>query len=143
VRSLILLGVMSGLMLGLTVLAAWIGGQFSPQGGVSGDLDILPHLLLLAKIYAASLLLVALQLWIALRYTSFVPSISLGIGGVFFATVASSAKEGVFLPWQMPINMLAAEAWRVDTALALGAGGGAVACVLAIVHLARRETSCE
>ena len=137
---LLLLAGMSGLTLGLTIMAAWIGDRLASEGGLSGTLDLGMLLMLLAKIYAASLLLVALQLWTALRFSSFVPAISLGIGGVFFATVATSAKEGVFFPWQMPINMLASEGWRAETALALGAGGGVVACVVAIVHLARRET---
>ena len=39
----------------------------------------------------------------------------------------------------MPVNMLATEAWRVSTALALGGGLGLVVLVLAIAHLARRE----
>jgi hypothetical protein len=51
----------------------------------------------------------------------------------------TAAKQGVFLPWQMPVNMLATEAWRVNTALALGGGLGLVALVLMTVHLARRE----
>jgi ABC-2 type transport system permease protein len=39
----------------------------------------------------------------------------------------------------MPVNMLATEAWRVNTALALGGGLGAVVLILAVAHLARRE----
>lgn len=137
---LLLLAGMSALTLGLTVVGAWIGDRLASEGVLSGTLDLNALFLLLSKIYAASLLMVALQFWTALRFSSFVPAISLGIAGVFFATVATSAKEGIFFPWQMPINMLASESWRADTALALGAVGGAVACVIAIVHLARRET---
>jgi ABC-2 type transport system permease protein len=39
----------------------------------------------------------------------------------------------------MPVNMLATEAWRVQTALGLGLGLGAVAMVAALIHLSRRE----
>jgi len=53
--------------------------------------------------------------------------------------VATSAKQGVFFPWQMPVNMLARDAWRIETALALGGGLGALALVAAVLHLARRE----
>jgi ABC-2 type transport system permease protein len=53
--------------------------------------------------------------------------------------VGTSSKQGDFLQWQMPVNMLASEAWRVNTALGLGAGLGVVALVLMVVHLSRRE----
>ena len=66
-------------------------------------------------------------------------ALALGIGGTFFSVVATSAKQGVFFPWQMPVNMLAQEAWRVNVALSLGAGLGAVVLALAVLHLARRE----
>ena len=89
--------------------------------------------------FGASLLMVAIQLWIALRYASFVPGLVVGIGGTFFAVVATSAKQGVFLPWQMPVNMLATEAWRVNTALGLGAGVGLLALIIMTLHLSRRE----
>jgi len=39
----------------------------------------------------------------------------------------------------MPVNMLASEQWRADTALALGGVGGWVALVLTVAHLAARE----
>ncbi|RZJ43336.1 MAG: ABC transporter, partial [Brevundimonas sp.] len=85
------------------------------------------------------LLLVAIQLWTALRYASFVPGLVVGIGGTFFAVVATSAKQGVFLPWQMPVNMLSSEAWRLTTALGLGGGVGLLALVAMVLHLSRRE----
>jgi ABC-2 type transport system permease protein len=43
------------------------------------------------------------------------------------------------MPWQMPVNMLATEAWRVQTALGLGGGLGMLVLILAVAHLARRE----
>jgi len=45
----------------------------------------------------------------------------------------------VFFPWQMPVNMLAADAWRAQTALGLGFGLGTVAMAAALIHLSRRE----
>jgi ABC-2 type transport system permease protein len=45
----------------------------------------------------------------------------------------------VFFPWQMPVNMMARDAWRIETALALGGGLGLFALIAAIIHLSRRE----
>jgi ABC-2 type transport system permease protein len=39
----------------------------------------------------------------------------------------------------MPVNLLATEAWRVNTALGLGCGLGLVALALMTIHLSRRE----
>lgn len=64
--------------------------------------------LLVAAAFLVAWLLVAVQLWIALRYASFVPVLAVGIGSTFFAVVATSAKVGAFLPWQIPVNQLAA-----------------------------------
>ncbi|EHN71793.1 hypothetical protein SMCF_8818 [Streptomyces coelicoflavus ZG0656] len=80
-----------------------------------------------------------MQFWTAIRFASFVPGLALGIGGTFFAVVATSARQGVFMPWQMPVNILATEAWRVQTALTLGGGLGPVVLAAAVLHLARRE----
>ena len=105
----------------------------------TGVIDWGQQATVLGRMYLAALLLIAIQLWVALRFSSFVPALSVGIGGTFFAVVATSAKQGVFLPWQMPVNMLATEAWRWQTALAIGCGGGLLVLALMLVSLSRRE----
>lgn len=112
-----------------------------PAAGPTGMIDWAEVAALLGRMYLAALLLIAIQLWVALRFSSFVPALATGIGGTFFAVVATSAKKGVFLPWQMPVNMLATEAWRWQTALALGCGGGLLVLVLMLISLSRRETT--
>lgn len=127
----------------LTLLMVWgavsLAVALKPQLQPTGDFALATYARTMGMMFLAALLLIALQLWTALRFASFVPGLVLGIGGTFFAVVATSARAGVFLPWQMPVNMLASEAWRVNTALGLGAGLGVVALVLMIVHLSRRE----
>ncbi len=131
--------IMTALNLVLTFGAMSLAGTIKPAVAPIGDPDLSRLALLNAKVVAAALLLIAIQFWTAVRFSSFVPALALGIGGTFFSVVATSAKEGVFFPWQMPVNMLAREAWRIDTALALGGGLGLVALIAAIAHLARRE----
>ena len=130
---------MTGLNLLLTWGAVSAAAAIKPAIAPTGALDWIGVLALNLKVVAAATLLTAIQLWTALRFASFVPALALGIGGTFFSVVATSAKEGVFFPWQMPVNMLASEAWRVETALALGGGLGLVAMALAIAHMAQRE----
>lgn len=130
---------MTALNLALTYGAVSAAAAIKPAVTPTGSPELAAQAWLAAKVFAAALLLVAIQLWTALRFASFVPALAIGIGGTFFSVVATAAKQGVFFPWQMPVNMLAEEAWRVNTALALGGGLGAVALALAVIHLARRE----
>lgn len=130
---------MSVLNLVLSWGAIALAGTIKPVVMPSGTPDLAQQALLLAKILAASTLMIAVQFWTALRFSSFVPALALGIGGTFFSVVATGAKQGVFFPWQMPVNMLARDAWRVETALALGGGLGLAALIAAILHLSRRE----
>lgn len=130
---------MSLLNLAFSLGAVTAAAAIKPVLAPTGPLDLVGQVGLTGRVVLAGTLLVAIQLWTALRFSSFVPALALGIGGTFFSVVATAAKQGVFFPWQMPINMLATEAWRVNTALALGGGLGAMALLLAIAHLARRE----
>lgn len=130
---------MSVVNLLLTWGAVRLAGVIKPDIAPSGFFDAAEQFALLSKVMLSSILMIAIQFWIAVRFSSFVPALAVGIGGTFFSVVATAAKQGVFFPWQMPVNMLATEAWRVETALALGGGVGAVVLVLAVLHLARRD----
>ena len=131
--------VMSAAVLGMTVGAVVLGGMVKPEVAAIGRLDLAGYAWTLIRIAVAAVLMIAIQFWTAIRFASFVPGLVLGIGGTFFAVVATSAKQGVFMPWQMPVNILATEAWRVQTALTLGGGLGLVVLAAAVIHLARRE----
>lgn len=136
---LALIALMSAAVLVFSWTAVSVAGAIKPQVAAIGDFHLAQYARTMGLMFVSGLLLVAIQLWIALRYASFVPGLVAGIAGTFFAVVATSAKAGVFLPWQMPVNMLATEAWRMNTALGLGGGLGLVALILMTVHLSRRE----
>jgi len=141
-KALCVVGVvaaMSVLTTLFSVFAVQLAGWWKPAVAVTGTPDFAGHALLLARVFAASWLLVAVQLWIALRYASFVPALATGIGGTFFAVVATSAKAGIVLPWQIPVNQMATDPARADLALVLGCVGGLLAFALMLWRLGRRE----
>ena len=94
---------------------------------------------LLARMAASAMLLVGLQLWVALRFRSFVPPLVLGIGGTFVAVVATGSKQGLWFPWLMPTNMLAGDPARAQLALAIGLAGGTLVLLAMVADLARKE----
>ena len=94
---------------------------------------------MLGGMWAASFFLAMVQLWVSLRFRSFVPGLTLGIAGTFVAVMASALPEGVYVPWMMPLNILSAEAWRSEVALQFGLLGGGLTLVAMILHLGQRE----
>lgn len=139
VSVLLVLALMSVGVFVLTWAAVKLAVAVKPELAPTGVFEASAYLTTLGRMYMAALLVVVIQLWISLRWSSFVPGLVVGIGGTFFAVVATSARVGVFLPWQMPVNMLATEGWRMPTALGLGFAGGLVLLALMLWHLSRRE----
>lgn len=136
---LAVVALMSAAVLVMTWSAVMLAAAIKPQLEPAGAFGLAKYAAVMGKMFGAAVLMIAIQLWVALRWASFVPALAVGIGGTFFSVVATSAKQGVFFPWQMPVNMLATDAWRAQTALGLGLGLGAVAMVAALAHLSRRE----
>jgi len=116
-----------------------IGSMIDPRTVPSGTLDLHSVATNSGRLFFSSLLLAAIQLWVALRFASFVPAIVVGIAGTFFAVVAPSAKIGIYSPWQIPLNAISGDAERAAFALTFGSFAGAAVMLAAIIHLARRE----
>lgn len=130
---------MSAGVLALSAGAVSVAALIKPSVAPTGAFDLAAYARVLGLMAVAGTLMIAIQFWVAMRFASFVPALIVGIGGTFFAVVATAAKQGVFMPWQMPVNVLAGEAWRMQTALGLGGGLGLIVLILAVAHLARRE----
>jgi lantibiotic transport system permease protein len=93
----------------------------------------------LGAMWAASLFVCMLQLWVALHFRSFVVPLVLGLTGTFVTVVAVGARESVFIPWVMPVSVLVGEGARLTQALTLGVGGGLLTLALMMWHLSRQE----
>lgn len=135
-----LTALMSAGVLVLAIAGVGLAGVIRPEVAAKGALELGRHAGVLGQMAAAGTLMIAIQFWMAMRFASFVPGLVVGIGGTFFAVVATAAKQGVFMPWQMPVNILVQdEAWRSQVALSLGAGLGFIVLAAAVLSLARRE----
>jgi ABC-2 type transport system permease protein len=139
VSVLAVVAAMSFALAALTLLAIWCASWIKPAIAPTDSADIAGFLWLLTRIYFAAWLLIAVQLWMALRYASFVPALATGIGGTFFAVVATSAEIGQILPWQIPVNQLATDPARAQLALGIGLLGGVLMLALMMWRLGRRE----
>lgn len=135
-----LVAAMSLLLLVLMPITGWTaeylaaGEQFKP-----GAYSFAETGKLLGTMFAASVLLIVLQLWAALRFRSFVPPLVLGIGGTFVAVAATGAEKGKYFPWLLPTNALASNPADTQFALALGLYGGLALAALMLIDLSRKE----
>jgi hypothetical protein len=136
---MVLLGLMSVL---LAIEIRVVGGllrAFAPTRSPIGAFPWTYEIQVLTGMWAASLFMTMIQLWVALRFRSFVAPLTLGIGGTFFAVMASGAGEGVYIPWFMPLNIIATDPARASQALQYGVIGGALTFLAMLLHLSRRE----
>ncbi|MEO6226181.1 MAG: ABC transporter permease [Sphingomicrobium sp.] len=135
---LLLVAAMMAALALLIPLAGRIAEALAPGRQLSGTLDVRAHVGLLARMFEGSLLLIAIQLWAALRFRSFVPPLVIGIGGTFVAVVATGSRQGAYFPWLIPTNALAADPARGQLAIAVGLWGGVAVIALMILDLNRR-----
>jgi ABC-2 type transport system permease protein len=136
---LLLVAGMTLLLFALTPLFARLGDALAPDRALVGPPGLAHFAGILAKMFAGAALLIALQLWAALRFRSFVPPLVLGIGGTFVAIVAAGSKYGPYFPWLIPTNALSPDPARAQLGLTIGLAGGAVVALLMVVDLSRRE----
>lgn len=93
-----------------------------------------------ATMFAAALCLIALQLWVALRFRSFVPGLALGIGGTFASGVADQIlDQRLFLPWLLAQHAISSDPTRAAAAVVSGVAGGFVVGLLMLLDLSRVE----
>lgn len=126
----------------LTVLAILIGVFFKywrPEMAGAGAPPYGHIFKQAAMVWLASWLIIAIHTWISIRWAGFTLSLGAGMGGVFFAIFAASARLGKYYPWLLPVNVFSDE--RMAMALWLGAIGGIAAAVAGCLEFVRRDVA--
>ncbi|HYJ52287.1 MAG TPA: ABC transporter permease [Allosphingosinicella sp.] len=123
----------------LVPAAGYAAEALAPGTQLTGAPDLAASARLLATMFAGSVLLIAIQLWAALHFKSFVPPLVLGIGGTFASVVAAGARQGAYFPWMIPTNALAADPALASRAIAVGCAGGLVLLLVMLAAMSRRE----
>ncbi len=139
VVMMLLVGLMSLLLLVETRLVGVLVAKIAPAKAFAGAFPWRQTLEVLGAMWGAAWFMGMLQLWTAIRFRSFVAPMALGLGGTFVAVAASGAKEAIFVPWAMPVAILANQGARSLLAFELGVAGGIVTLLLMLLHLSRRE----
>ena len=141
-KALVVIALVAGMSVAVLLLLLLAGisvEALKPGETLLGSPEPWASSRLLATMFAGSLMLIAIQLWTALRFRSFVPPLVLGIGGTFVAVAATASKQGAWFPWLIPVNALASDPGRSQTAISFGFWGGLVLLGAMLLHMSRYE----
>ncbi|HJR73249.1 MAG TPA: ABC transporter permease [Luteimonas sp.] len=124
----------------LMPIGGWLLMHTRPQLGIAGPP---PWDFLLSRgaaIFAAAMLMAAIQLWIALRWRSFTIAVGVGMGATVAGYLIGQSKQfGHLYPWSMPLHTLASDGSRMHSVLVVGLIGAAAIGALALWDFLRRE----
>ena len=142
-KWLVLVGMVAaaGTILVLLVpLGGWVVMHTQPAFGLDGA----PPWAFLARtsaaIFAASLLMVALHTWLAIRWRSFTVAVATGMTATVMGfLIGQSARFGHWYPWSMPVQVMASKQLHLDFVIQAGLIGGVVVTALGLLDYLRRE----
>ena len=113
-----------------------------PQFGIAGPPPWDYLLETAALCYLASLLMVALHTWLAIRWGSFTVAVSAGMSATVMGfLIGQSERYGHWYPWSMPVQVLAGEGQWAGFVVAAGIGGGALAALAGWAAFRRRDAA--
>lgn len=113
-----------------------------PSFGLAGAPDWTRLATLTGAGFVASLLVVALQNWIAIRWRSFTVAVSVGMSATVMGfLIGQSNRFGHWYPWSMPMQVLAGEGEHLVFVMLAGLLGGIVVAGLGLAEFLSREFS--
>lgn len=91
------------------------------------------------RVYLASLVVVAIQNLVSLRFSSVPVSLGVGITGTFIALFAASWDKGPYYPWLMPLHVLSEKPEVAARVLWLSPILAALVAAGTLVYASRRD----
>lgn len=127
-------------LVALVPIGGWVLTWLKPAFGLAGAPPWEFLLRSAGYCYLASLLIVALQCWIAVRWSSFTVAVSVGMSATVMGfLIGQSERYGHWYPWSMPMQVLAGKGQWLDFVLVAGVAGGLAVGLLGVLDFRRRE----
>ena len=137
---MLLIGLMSAMLLVEIRAVGWLLAKLEPAKAFTGALPWDKAVGLSLKTWAASLFMGMVQLWVAIRFRSFVAPMALGLSGTFATVLGSGLGETIYVPWAMPVSIIAAHGEAAQQlAFNIGLWGGVATLGVMLIDLSRRE----
>lgn len=127
-------------LIGLAVIGGGVlAGVLVPEEALAGEIPVTRISEILSLMLLAGLLMIAIQFTVAMRFSSFAVPVVLGILGTFVSVIATSAKQGIYFPWLMPVNVQNSDPARIEQVVVTGLIGGIIVFALGCIWLSRRD----
>lgn len=141
-KAIVALGMAAAMSFLFLAMLAAVGFGWSaamPERALTGDAPFGALAQGMASIFLSSFALIAVQLWAALRFRSFVPPLTLGIMGTFGALAVTASKQFYVFPWLLGAYAMQIVTPQAQEALAWGFFGGLALFAAMCVDLSMRE----
>ena len=131
-----------------STLVLWLGAiacglllnVVNPELTLSASIPVWDILRPMGLIGLIGLLIIAIHLFVGLRWSNFTVSIGFGmVATTINIMVMNSEKWSKFYPWSLPIYAIEDTGAYLPTALAIGVIGGAIVGLLGMWQVSRRE----
>lgn len=119
--------------------AGWLVGALIPGHKLVGDRQFDDMAAGMLRMAAGAMPMLVLQLWVALRWRSFVVPLVIGILGTFFALVITASNVKLYIPWLLQIYALLWPKPAGVIGLYAGIFGGVLTLLAMLWDLSRRE----
>lgn len=126
----LLVGCLGGTLLASTLRPAIVVDATPPLATMLGRT---------ARVFGASLLVVAIQNAVSQRFSSMVVSLGTGVAGTFIGLFAAGWKLGPWFPWLMPLHAIHGSEDVVTRCVTLGAAGGLLVFGATVLLAARKD----
>ena len=124
---------------GLIAVGGWTLMHIHPSSGLGGWP---PWWWLLRSgigMVAAALFMAAIQLWVAIRWSSFTIAVAVGMSATVAGFVIGQSRFGHLYPWTMPVQLFAKNGQHATFALAASVLGATVVLAFSLWEFSRRE----
>lgn len=126
----------------LVPIGGWVLDLLKPDFGIGGPPPLWMLVRTSAAAFAASLLIVSLHTWIALRWRSFTVAVAIGMSATVCGfLIGQSERFGYWYPWSMPLHVMAGKGQHLELIVLVGVAGGLVVALLGLLDFGRRDVS--
>lgn len=124
---------------GLIALGGWALMQMRSDTGLAGWPPWWWLLRRCTGMVAAGLFMATIQLWVAIRWSSFTIAVAAGMSATVAGFIVGQSRFGRFYPWSMPVQLFAKSGEHATFAIVASIFGAAVVLAFSVWEFSRRE----
>jgi energy-coupling factor transporter ATP-binding protein EcfA2 len=126
-------------LVGLIAAGGWVLMHIRPESGLGGWPPWWWLLRCCLGMVTAALLMAAIQLWVAIRWSSFTIAVAAGMTATVTGFMIGQSRFGHWYPWSLPVQLFLRGGQHATFAIAASALGAAAVLAVSVWEFSRRE----